>query len=214
MVQIIDHPPLIAQRRLKEVTSRFIQDISEKNRCHFQFNNQIFFCTAGSFPALLLFLLPFSRRDSESKRRESNRGGKSVKTILWRLRGDRSYEITAATEQTSFTEFGQDFNRLNINLTWEADSFKDRKQLQIARGIAAHGARQTEVSENKPRAVGPLQPRNKAEEITNATPARLLPRETGTWIKMRIGLGDADGRFYYHDNQNAFRKSDSCFSNY
>jgi len=54
MVQIIDHPPLIAQRRLKEVTSRFIQDISEKNRCHFQFNNQISFCAAGSFPALLI----------------------------------------------------------------------------------------------------------------------------------------------------------------
>lgn len=91
----------------------------------------------------------------------------------------------------------------------------DRKQLQIARGIAAHGARQTEVSENKPRAVVPLQPRNKAEEITNATPARfiLLPRETGTRIKMRTGLSDADGRFYCHDNQNAFRKSDACFSN-
>ncbi|EGI63165.1 hypothetical protein G5I_08473 [Acromyrmex echinatior] len=103
---------------------------------------------------------------------------------------------------------------LNINLTWEADSFKDRKQLQIARGIAAHGARQTEVSENKPRAVGPLQPCNKAEEITNATPARLLPRETGTRIKMRTGLGDADSRFYCHDNQNAFRKSDACFLNY
>lgn len=33
----------------------------------------------------------------------------------------------------------------------------DRKQLQIARGIAAHGARQTEVSENKPRAVAGAQ---------------------------------------------------------
>lgn len=33
----------------------------------------------------------------------------------------------------------------------------DRKQLQIARGIAAHGARQTEVSENKPRAVASAQ---------------------------------------------------------
>ena len=31
---------------------------------------------------------------------------------MWRLRGDRSYEITAAAEQTSFAEFGQDFNRL------------------------------------------------------------------------------------------------------
>lgn len=60
----------------------------------------------------------------------------------------------------------------------------DRKQLQIARGIAAHGTRQTEVSENKPRAA-PLRARNKAEEITNATPARLLPRETGTRIKIR-----------------------------
>ncbi|KYN18913.1 hypothetical protein ALC57_08756 [Trachymyrmex cornetzi] len=119
MVQIIDHPPLIARslRRLKGVTSRFIQDISEKNRCHFQFNNQISFYTAGSFPALLInrgpFLLPFSGRDSESKRGESSRGGGgSVKAVLWRLRGDRSYEITAAAEQTSFAEFGQDFNRL------------------------------------------------------------------------------------------------------
>jgi len=56
MAQIIDHPPLIAQlaRRLKGVTSRFIQDISEKNRCHFQFNNQGSFCAAGSFPASLV----------------------------------------------------------------------------------------------------------------------------------------------------------------
>lgn len=29
-----------------------------------------------------------------------------------RLREDRSYEIAAAAEQTSFAEFGQDFNRL------------------------------------------------------------------------------------------------------
>lgn len=28
------------------------------------------------------------------------------------MRGDRSYEIAAAAEQTSFAEFGQDFNRL------------------------------------------------------------------------------------------------------
>lgn len=56
------------------------------------------------------FLLPFSGRDSESKRGESSRGGES-EAVLWRLRGDRSYEITAAAEQTSFAEFGQDFNR-------------------------------------------------------------------------------------------------------
>ncbi|EGI63164.1 hypothetical protein G5I_08472 [Acromyrmex echinatior] len=121
MVQIIDHPPLIAQRRLKGVTSRFIQDISEKNRCHFQFNNQISFYAAGSFLALLEdcgpFLLPFSGRDSKSKRGESSRGGKSVKAVLWRLRGDPSYEITAAAEQTSFAEFGQDFNRLAVRRT-------------------------------------------------------------------------------------------------
>lgn len=56
MVQIIDHPSLIARslRRLKGVTSRFIQDISEKNRCHFQFNNQISFYAAESFLALLV----------------------------------------------------------------------------------------------------------------------------------------------------------------
>lgn len=73
----------------------------------------------------------------------------------------------------------------------------DRKQLQIARGIAAHGARQTEVSENK----SLLQARNKAEEITNATSARLLPRETGTRIKIRE-LGD--GKLHRPDDQNAF----------
>ncbi|TGZ56474.1 hypothetical protein DBV15_11161, partial [Temnothorax longispinosus] len=56
------------------------------------------------------FLLPFPGRDSEPKRGESSRGGGS-EAVLWRLRRDRSYEITAAAEQTSFVEFGQDFNR-------------------------------------------------------------------------------------------------------
>jgi len=60
----------------------------------------------------------------------------------------------------------------------------DRKQLQIAGGIAAHGAQQTEVSGNKTRTVV-----TKPKRIANATPAWLLPRETATLDKNSATTG-------------------------
>jgi len=66
------------------------------------------------------------RADKGKKERVPARGKRAR-----RLRGDRSYEITAAAEQTSFAEFGQDFNRsgatgVRVVATRAGSDYRDR----------------------------------------------------------------------------------------
>ncbi|TGZ56475.1 Uncharacterized protein DBV15_11160, partial [Temnothorax longispinosus] len=72
------------------------------------------------------------------------------------------------------------------------DDRPDRKQLQIARGIAAHGARQTEVSKNKPRAVASAQ---QSRRNNKCNPDEVITEGNRHSDKnTRTGLGD--GRLY------------------
>ncbi|CAL1689158.1 unnamed protein product [Lasius platythorax] len=81
---------------------------------------------------------------------------------------------------------------------------RDRKQLQIAGGIAAHGAQQTEVSENKMRAQQSRRNNkcNAGEVITEGN--RHLDKNSKT-VSTTINQ---------HDDQTAFEKSRSSYMSF